>query len=125
MAAGLPARALRACEGPAARRSRQGRHRLFILSGRLGKVLGIPVGGQDFLDNVGDVLRGLDDGERRFARPPSCCSSPACRGAALAVCGDPNAAWRNSSREQAPAKLLGADDDVVRERALRPCRTRA
>jgi hypothetical protein len=26
---------------------------------------------------------------------------------------------------QAPAKFLGADDDVVRERALRPCRTRA
>jgi sulfate permease, SulP family len=34
---------------------------LVILSSQLGKVLGIPVDGDGFFENVADVLRGLDD----------------------------------------------------------------
>lgn len=34
---------------------------LFIISGQLGKILGIPVGGTGFFENVGDIVGGLDD----------------------------------------------------------------
>jgi SulP family sulfate permease len=34
---------------------------LVILSSQLGKVLGVPVDGDGFFENVADLLRGLDD----------------------------------------------------------------